>query len=57
MADCVLAGGGFPLKIAGVGCVGAVTVSGLTQREDHEVVVAALAAALGVDAAAVALPD
>ena len=57
VADCVLAGGGFPLKIAGVGCVGAVTVSGLPQREDHETVVAALAAALGVEAAAVALPD
>ena len=47
MADCVLAGGGFPLKLRGVGCVGAVTVSGLPQREDHEMVVAALAAALG----------
>ncbi|HRO13230.1 heme-degrading domain-containing protein, partial [Amaricoccus sp.] len=56
VADCVLAGGGFPLKIRGVGCVGAVTVSGLPQREDHEVVVAALAAALGVPAAEVALP-
>ena len=49
VAECVLAGGGFPLKVRGVGCVGAVTVSGLPQREDHEVVVAALAAALGVD--------
>ena len=33
------------------------TVSGLPQREDHEMVVAALAAALGVDAAEVALPE
>jgi uncharacterized protein (UPF0303 family) len=56
VAECVLAGGGFPLKVRGVGCVGAVTVSGLPQREDHELVVAALAAALGVPAAEVALP-
>lgn len=56
VADCVLAGGGFPLKVRGVGCVGAVTVSGLPQREDHEMVVAGLAAALGVPPAEVALP-
>jgi uncharacterized protein (UPF0303 family) len=32
-------------------------VSGLPQRDDHETVVAALAAALGVEEAEVALPD
>jgi uncharacterized protein (UPF0303 family) len=32
-------GGAFPLLIANVGIVGTVTVSGLPQREDHEVVV------------------
>jgi len=57
VAECVLAGGGFPLKVRGVGCVGAVTVSGLPQREDHEVVVAALAGVLGVPEAEVALPE
>ena len=56
VAECVLAGGGFPLKVRGVGCVGAVTVSGLPERQDHEMVVAGLAAALGVDPAEVALP-
>lgn len=35
-------GGGFPLNVAGAGIVGAVTVSGLPQREDHELVVEAL---------------
>jgi uncharacterized protein (UPF0303 family) len=57
VAECVLAGGGFPLKVRGVGCVGAVTVSGLPDRQDHEMVVAALAAALGVDPGEVALPE
>ena len=56
VAECVLAGGAFPLKIRGIGCVGAVTVSGMPQREDHEVVVAALAAALGVPEGEMVLP-
>jgi uncharacterized protein (UPF0303 family) len=56
VAECVLAGGGFPLKLRGLGCVGAVTVSGLPQRDDHAVVVAALAEALGVPEPEVALP-
>jgi uncharacterized protein (UPF0303 family) len=57
VAECVLAGGGFPLFVRGVGCVGAVTVSGLPERQDHEVVVAGLAAALDTDPAEVALPE
>jgi uncharacterized protein (UPF0303 family) len=36
-------GGSFPLHVEGVGRVGAVTVSGAPQREDHCIVVAALA--------------
>lgn len=48
-------GGSFPINVHGVGCVGAVTVSGLPQRTDHAMVVEALAARLGIDAADVAL--
>ncbi len=56
VADYALAGGGFPIRVAGVGPVGALVVSGLPQREDHNVAVRALCAALGQDAAALALP-
>jgi uncharacterized protein (UPF0303 family) len=32
-------GGSFPIKIKGSGLVGTITVSGLTQEDDHQVVV------------------
>jgi uncharacterized protein (UPF0303 family) len=48
-------GGAFPIRVAGVGCVGAVTVSGAPQREDHAIVVAGLAAMCGVPLGEVAL--
>ena len=35
-------GGGFPLILAGLGCIGAITVSGLPQVEDHGLVVEVL---------------
>ncbi|MER6673132.1 heme-degrading domain-containing protein [Streptomyces sp. NPDC000983] len=43
-------GGSFPLTVEGVGVIGAITVSGLPQLEDHRFVVAALEEFLSKDA-------
>jgi uncharacterized protein (UPF0303 family) len=48
-ADYATHGGSFPLSVAGAGIVGAVTVSGLPQREDHNLVVEALCVLTGQD--------
>lgn len=42
-------GGSFPIVVKGTGCIGAVTVSGLPQRDDHTMVIEALAKLLGKD--------
>lgn len=49
MREFAVHGGGFPLQLRGTGCVGAVVLSGLPQRQDHEMVVEAMAAMLGLD--------
>jgi uncharacterized protein (UPF0303 family) len=48
-------GGCFPLLLAGTGCVGTITASGLPQRQDHALVVEAIAAQLGIPLDEVAL--
>ena len=53
--DYAVHGGAFPIFVRGAGCIGAVAVSGLPQREDHGLVVAALARVLGQDIADAAL--
>ena len=45
----------MPIFIEGGGCVGAVTISGLPQREDHALVIEAMAAMCGVPLPEVAL--
>lgn len=47
IADFASHGGSFPIWVNGTGCIGAVTVSGLPQRDDHNLVVEALALMLG----------
>ncbi|TWB44133.1 heme-degrading domain-containing protein [Nitrospirillum pindoramense] len=41
--DYATHGGAVPLVVTGAGCIGALTVSGLPQREDHTLAMAALA--------------
>ena len=54
-ADYVLAGGGFPIRVAGAGIVGVIAVSGLPERQDHGVVVDAICEYLKLDGNALAL--
>jgi uncharacterized protein (UPF0303 family) len=48
-ADYVLAGGGFPVTVQGAGVIGVIAVSGLPEREDHNVVVDAICNHLDID--------
>jgi uncharacterized protein (UPF0303 family) len=49
LAEYAMHGGGFPLVVRGTGCIGSVIASGLAQREDHAMVVEALAGVLGFE--------
>jgi uncharacterized protein (UPF0303 family) len=55
MADYASHGGSFPIRVRHAGFMGAVTVSGLPQRADHELVVEGICAAIGVDYATLRL--
>ena len=57
MRDYAVAGGGFPIFVEGVGCVGAAMVSGLPQREDHALLVEVLAEMCDVPLAEVELGE
>jgi uncharacterized protein (UPF0303 family) len=54
--DYCLAGGCVPIKVAGIGIVGAVTVSGVPEHVDHALVVEAIAAHIGIDPGARVVP-
>ena len=54
-ADYAAHGGSFPIHISGTGIIGAVTVSGLPQREDHNLIIEALCLELNRDHAALRL--
>ena len=49
-------GGSVPIFATSGACIGAVTVSGLPQRDDHSLVVEAMAAMCGVPLSEIALP-
>ena len=55
-ADYAAHGGSFPLHVDGAGIIGSLTVSGLPQRDDHNLVVEALCLELHRDHAALRLP-
>lgn len=56
LVDFVTAGGCFPIRLRGSAAVlGSITVSGLPDRQDHELVVRALSEHLGVPLESVAL--
>jgi uncharacterized protein (UPF0303 family) len=54
-AEFAAHGGAFPIRVAGAGIIGAVTVSGAPGRDDHGFVVEAIARHLGIDPGPLAL--
>jgi uncharacterized protein (UPF0303 family) len=53
--DFMAHGGSFPIRLAGPTCIGTITVSGLPQRDDHDLVTRTLAEFLGQDPEAIGL--
>jgi uncharacterized protein (UPF0303 family) len=55
-SDYAAHGGAFPIYVLGAGVIGSLTVSGVPQRSDHELVVEGLCAHLARDYAELRLP-
>lgn len=53
--DYMAHGGSFPIRLAGPTVIGAITVSGLPQRDDHDLLTRTLAAFLDLDVESLAL--
>lgn len=56
LRDYVVAGGGFPIRLRGSVCIGAITISGVPMREDHGIIVEVLASWLNRPLSELALP-
>lgn len=56
-ADYASFGGGFPIRVRGAGVIGSVTVSGLPDRQDHQIIVDALCTLLDKCSTTLSLPD
>ncbi|ADB38379.1 heme-degrading domain-containing protein [Spirosoma linguale] len=56
LRDNAAAGGGFPIRLRGSACIGAITISGVPMREDHGIIVEVLATWLNLPIAELALP-
>ena len=54
-AEYASVGGGFPIIVRDAGVIGSVTVSGLPDRQDHQIIVDALCELLGHDPDSLAL--
>jgi len=47
--DYTSAGGGFPIIVKNIGVIGSISISGLPERQDHQLIVETLANFLGKD--------